>query len=201
MSIEHAILGMLSWQPLTGYDLKRMFAGSQALYWSGNNNQIYKSLLKLYRENLVTRETQMQESLPPRKIYRITEDGMRELKKWVCASPELPQLRHSFLVQLAWSSILPEAELEDLISRYEAEVKAQLTMLQAQRKREEADTSDLPRNACLRPSQARTSREAIMWSMILANWEGFYQHELSWLIQLREEVFRRDLEGLFPAEA
>ena len=69
MSIKHAILGFLSWSPLTGYDLKKRFMGSTTLYWSGNNNQIYRSLVDLHQNGFVTKEVQQQEKLPARKIY------------------------------------------------------------------------------------------------------------------------------------
>ena len=45
MSIEYAILGLLSWKPFSGYDLKKIIAESEVYYWSGNNNQIYNSLV------------------------------------------------------------------------------------------------------------------------------------------------------------
>jgi DNA-binding PadR family transcriptional regulator len=55
MSIEYAILGILSWRPLSGYDLKKMIEGSAALYLSGNNNEIYRTLVSLHDQGLVTR--------------------------------------------------------------------------------------------------------------------------------------------------
>ena len=42
MTIKYAILGLLSWKPFSGYDLKKIFVDSASLYWSGNNNQIYR---------------------------------------------------------------------------------------------------------------------------------------------------------------
>jgi hypothetical protein len=33
MSIKYAILGFLSWQPYTGYELKKLFAESDTLSW------------------------------------------------------------------------------------------------------------------------------------------------------------------------
>ncbi len=64
MTIDYAILGLLSWKPLSGYDLKKLFSDSSILYWSGNNNQIYKALIQLHQDGLVSQETQLQESLP-----------------------------------------------------------------------------------------------------------------------------------------
>src|SRR5512147_2514579 len=101
MSLECAILGLLSLRPLTGYDIKKMFEGSAVLYWSGNNNQIYTSLVKLHEKELISREIELQEDRPPRKIYSITPKGLRELKQWLLSEPEPPQLKNSFLVQLA----------------------------------------------------------------------------------------------------
>ena len=47
VTIDYTILGMLSWKPMTGYDMKRMMQDSPVMYWSGNNNQIYKALVQL----------------------------------------------------------------------------------------------------------------------------------------------------------
>ena len=68
MDLRSAILGLLSWQPASGYDLKRIISDSDIFYWSGNNNQIYKSLLELLKEGLVTYQVQLQDSLPAKKI-------------------------------------------------------------------------------------------------------------------------------------
>jgi PadR family transcriptional regulator AphA len=132
MSIEFAILGLLSWRSLTGYDIKKMFAGSTALYWSGNNNQIYTTLVKLHKNELVSREIELQEDSPSRKVYSITAKGQAELKKWLLSEPEPPQLKNPFLIQLAWADQLNTDELDVLLGKYEAEIQMQVSMLQVQ---------------------------------------------------------------------
>lgn len=57
MSIKLAILGILSWKSSTGYELKKIFEDSSFMYWSGNNNQIYKALLNIKPEVLVPKNT------------------------------------------------------------------------------------------------------------------------------------------------
>ncbi len=89
MSIKYAILGVLSWKPSTGYDLKKIFEESSIMYWSGNNNQIYKTLVQLLVEDLVTNEVLHQESTPSKNIYTITDRGAAALKEWVLSTPEL----------------------------------------------------------------------------------------------------------------
>ena len=172
MSIKYAILGLLSWRPLTGYDLKKIFADSVALYWSGNNNQIYRALVELHEEGLVTQEIQHQENYPSRKIYSVTEKGISRLKKWVQTEPDLPELKNAFLVQLAWADLLSPQELDALAGEYEEEVLMQLMMLRA-------------KEQPLSEEVARTPREAFLWRMICENWIHFYEGELEWVRNLR----------------
>jgi PadR family transcriptional regulator AphA len=175
MTIKHAILGFLSWRPFTGYELKKLFADSEFLYWSGNNNQIYRTLVTLHKEGLATREVQRQENYPDRKVYSITEQGRAALREWVLSSPELPQLRNPFLVQLAWADQLDGGELDALLEEYQEEVGVQLRMCLEQGRRRAVDP-------------ARTPREAYLWGMLAQNWVTFYEGELAWVRQLRAEL-------------
>jgi PadR family transcriptional regulator, regulatory protein AphA len=179
MSIRYAILGFLSWTPLTGYELKKLFVESTILPWSGNNNQIYKTLVELHREALVTLEVQHQETHPSRKIYTITEKGRSELRDWVLSSPEPPQFRNSFLIQLAWADQLKTDELDALLEKYEEEVAIQLSMACEQHQRQTH-------------SPQRTAREAYLWQMIAENQIAFYESDLNWVRRLRHEL--RDME-------
>lgn len=188
MSIEHAILGLLSLNPLSGYDIKKMFEGSAALYWSGNNNQIYKTLVKLHEQALVTRETQIQDSSPAKKVYSISEKGLEELRRWVSSAPEVPQVRNSFLIQLAWADSLSADELDNLLERYEDELRMQLSMLDFQRQQRNISPSGTARDAYINVPSARTPRETFLWNMILENWSSYYQAELNWVCKLRAEA-------------
>jgi len=187
MSIEFAILGLLSWKPLSGYDLKKMFEDSVALYWSGNNNEIYRTLVSLHKEGQVSREVLPQENLPARKIYSITGKGRSELKKWVIATTDLPQVKHTLLIQLAWADQLSAVELDALLAKYEDELLTQLFMSRAQDK-QKTDARSKPHQIYLDVSQARTSREAYLWGMIQQNWINYYENELAWLRKLRVEL-------------
>jgi PadR family transcriptional regulator, regulatory protein AphA len=175
VSIKYAMLGFLSWMPSTGYDLKKRFEESLTLHWSGNNNQIYKALVELHDEGLVTLEVQQQADKPPRKIYTITDKGIGALKRWVLTAPELPQLRNTFLVQLAWADQLSAAELDALVAQYEDEVQVHLLMFREQKQR--------GKNA-----PQRTARETYLWGMISDRWISFYETELNWVRQLRQDL-------------
>lgn len=172
MTIRYAILGLLSWRSCSGYDLKRIISGSSALYWSGNNNQIYTSLVQLHKEGLVDYAVQAQESLPAKKIYSITPTGWDKLRDWVLSTPDLPELRNAFLVQLSWADQLSPAELDDLLARYENEINVQLLMQREKTRR--ATSPD------------RTPRETYLWQKIAENIAGVYEHELAWVQDLRK---------------
>lgn len=172
MTIRYAILGLLSWRSCSGYDLKRIISGSSALYWSGNNNQIYTTLVQLHKEGLVDYAVQAQESLPAKKIYSITPTGREKLHDWVLSTPEPPELRNAFLVQLSWADQLSPAELDDLLARYEQEINVQLLMQREKTRRA--------------VSPGRTARETYLWQMIAENISGAYQNELAWVQGLRK---------------
>jgi PadR family transcriptional regulator AphA len=173
MSIKHAILGFLSWRPLTGYDLKKLFADSEFFPWSGNSNQIYRTLVQLHEEGLVSREVEHQETYPDRKVYTITAEGQAALRAWVGSTPDPPELRNAFLVQLAWADLLRPEELDALLYAYEDKVRVQLLICQEQERRGKIDP-------------ARTPRESYLWRMVAQNWIGFYRHELAWVRALRD---------------
>ncbi len=175
MDIQFAILGFLSWQPLSGYDLKKFISESDLFYWSGNNNQIYYSLVRLHKDGLVTQEVIVQESLPAKKIYTITPEGRDELHKWLLARPELPEFFNNFAIQLAWADPLSGAELDGLLGQYEEEVAVQFQMRQA--------LIDQPGAA-----PGRTPRERYLWQKIAENRLSLYQHALDWVRQVRREL-------------
>jgi PadR family transcriptional regulator AphA len=175
VSIKYAILGYLSWRSLSGYDLKKLIADSVAFHWTGNNSQIYTTLVELHRAGLVTQELQPQEHYPTRKVYTVTDSGLADLRAWLLTSPELPQLRHAFLTQLAWADGLGAQELDELLAKYEAEVQMQLLMSREQERR-----------GGVRP--ARTPREVYLWRMLSENRISFYEHELTWVQRVRREL-------------
>lgn len=180
MSIKYAILGLLSWKPFTGYDLKKVFERSSAMYWSGNNNQIYKSLVQLLDEGFVTSEVQHRENSPSKKVYTITEEGLTELKEWVLSSAEAPEIKNTFLIQLAWADLLSNDELNELLLRYENEIKMQLLLQQEKIRR----GIDSPR---------RSPREIFLWNMISENLVCSYKNELDWVQRIRKELFEKEI--------
>ncbi|MDV4151333.1 DUF4180 domain-containing protein [Clostridium sp. AL.422] len=179
MSIKLAILGILSWKPSTGYELKKIFEDSTFMYWSGNNNQIYKALISLEDEGFVTSEVFHQDSSPSKKIYTITDGGLKELKNWIVSSPDSPEIKKTFLVQLAWSDMLSDKELSEILTNYENEIKVQLII-----------QKEKYRRALHSPN--RSARESLLWEMISENIISTYNNELNWVRETRNKLFKNE---------
>lgn len=176
MSIYYAILGILSYKPLTGYDLKKIIQDSPFMHWSGNNNQIYKSLLELLEEGWVTSEIHHQESSPSKKIYTITKEGLAELKEWVLSTSEVPEFKKTFLIQLAWADLLNDTELNTLLTEYENKIKMQLVFQKEYIRRENF-------------APGRTKREKCLWDSIDDNLISSYENELNWIQKVRRVLW------------
>lgn len=175
MSIEYAILGFLNQAPQTGYDLKKLIVDSETLYWSGSNNQIYRSLVRLHEDGLVTRKVEYQEDNPARKIYTITDRGQEALRAWLASEPELPDLKNHFLIRLMWADQLAPAEFHSLLDRYETELAQRLAMAGERARR----GSPLP---------PATARGQLLRQRIAENWIRFYKTQLDWVRGLRREL-------------
>lgn len=178
MTIQYVILGFLSETPMTGYDLKKRFSDSEVFHWSGNNNQIYRALVELHNQQWVTLETQYQASKPPRKIYTISENGLRALKQWMLTPPDLPQFRNGLLTQLTWADQLPSEEVGKLLAVYEEEVRVHSLMLREQ---------------VQRSSEAARAAGQNDWFKIriAEHWISFYDLERDWVRALRRELEMR----------
>lgn len=175
MTIEHAILGILRLNPMTGYDLKKVMQDSAFLHWSGNNNQIYKALLELQEDGYVYSEVQHQEGAPTKKQYTITQRGLNALTQWSMLEPEAPECKKPFLAQLAFSGTLGDEELLTLIASYENTMWAQLQMCKERARR----------GGGLMP---RSQRETLLWEMIDNNIETGLTVELDWIRSLKERL-------------
>jgi DNA-binding PadR family transcriptional regulator len=131
MSLKHAILGFLSFAPLTGYDLKKAFDRSVRHFWPANQSQIYRTLAQLDEEGLVEKEVIEREERLDLKRYSITSAGRAELHRWL--STPLPEQdnREPFLIQINFGGQLSDEELLALLQHKLQQVQGQLAVYEA----------------------------------------------------------------------
>ena len=88
MSLSYAILGLLSYEDMTGYDIKSSFDDSIKCIWPAHLSQIYRDLGNLESKGWVHSRIEPQDTRPDRKVYNITELGKEELLKWLNKTPQ-----------------------------------------------------------------------------------------------------------------
>lgn len=80
MKLEYIILGLLSMQSRTGYDLKK-YLDTEGRFGRARAplSQIYTTLKRMHANVWVTFEEEVREGRPDLKIYSITDRGKQEL--------------------------------------------------------------------------------------------------------------------------
>ena len=109
MSLKHILLGMLA-EPHSGYDLKKEFNKSLRNFWNAELSQIYPKLQKLEKEGLLSSRLLASSSGPPRRVYRRTARGHRELLTWLAAGPQVGEERIAYLAQVFFLGELSEPD-------------------------------------------------------------------------------------------
>jgi DNA-binding PadR family transcriptional regulator len=110
---SYILLGMLSAQERSGYDLKLLLDKQvHHVYWSPAKSQIYGELRRLEQAGLATMTEVEQTNRPDKRLYRITPAGREALQQWL-ASPDVepdvfksPLLLHLFFGHLMSRQVL-----------------------------------------------------------------------------------------------
>jgi PadR family transcriptional regulator, regulatory protein AphA len=122
MSLPHMILGVLKYGPVSGYDLNKAFQASVQHFWNTEQSQIYRSLYKMFESGWVRVEHVVQEIVPDKKVYHLTEAGHEELKRWLATPQPLPAFHEGWLGQVFFGAELSTETLEKVLrARFEAE--------------------------------------------------------------------------------
>ncbi len=134
MSVKYAMLGILAEKDLHGYELKSSFDEKVGEFWSLNYGQIYSTLDRLEKEDLVTYDRQAQDKRPDRKIYSITRKGRKELDEWL-ATPvsRVRALRDEFFIKLVFMDKNNPAPVLELIEKQKAHYLRQMNQLTHQK--------------------------------------------------------------------
>lgn len=175
MSLRHALLGFLDISPFSGYDLVKKFDESINYFWHTTHTQIYRTLKELEKNKLVDGVIQHQLGKPSKKIYHITSDGKKELKKWLLDEPSLPSLKHSFLLKITFSANLSTNEIINQLSKYESLIKEKYNNLTTS---EIVYQTRVPRNQL----------EKEIWVSTIDSAKSFYEKELLWISKLKKRL-------------
>lgn len=127
---RHFILGLLVNQPMSGYDIKRLFGRFRWLVGRSSFGNIYPALHSLLEEGLVTVDVIASPDRPPRKVYHINERGLQALEAWNREPVEQDVSLKTFVMRLLLSGNLDREELMAYLEQRRADVAEQRDALQ-----------------------------------------------------------------------
>ena len=113
-AVTWAVLGLLSWGPRSGYDLKQSVDRTIRHFWAASYGQIYPELKKLEAEGWIAGKEAARGGRS-RRVYRITAQGRRELERWLHGEETRIELRDESLLRLFFADTLPADEALGLL--------------------------------------------------------------------------------------
>ncbi len=110
----HVILGMVNWQPRSGYEIKALVDKSTRFFWAASYGQIYPELKRLSEHGLIEGVDDSQGGRK-RTRYSITEPGREALETWLRQPPEVLETRDEGLLKLFFAGALPPEEAVGIV--------------------------------------------------------------------------------------
>lgn len=101
--MDCVILGLLSHEDLTGYEIKHRMDTTLKFFWSGSYGSIYPTLNDLVQRGLATKRADSGNKRN-KLIYTITEKGRAYLKQWLALPAERDELRYETLLKLFFAN-------------------------------------------------------------------------------------------------
>jgi DNA-binding PadR family transcriptional regulator len=121
MSLTNALLGILSREPLYGYDLKKRFESALGGEWSISYGQLYPALGRLESAGHVIRESEQGEKSNDRHLYRITSKGQAHFEAWLGEAPECQvRLKDDLSLRLSQFGHLESKQRKLVLKTYRA---------------------------------------------------------------------------------
>ena len=176
MSLRHAILGLLSIQPMSGYELKKVIDESVGHFWTADQSQVYRTRTALVEDGLASRRTVVQEERPNLHLHSATERGLAELDRWLASPLQRQPSREPFLARLFFADRMSVDGIRELLDTRRREVSEQLAALEA----------------IAVPAEA-TETGQVLRLATLANGIAHARAELDWL-----DTTERQLERITP---
>ncbi len=127
---SYAVLGLLSWHPMSGYDIAQAVDRSIANFWPIAKSQVYRELPRLEELGLVAGTDVQQVGVPNKRTYELTDDGAAALDAWL-AGPDIAseRTRSGMLVKLFFAHRMGAPEAAGLVGRHRSEAEKQASHL------------------------------------------------------------------------
>lgn len=167
--LKHGILGLLNYGDMSGYEIREVFKASLNYFWMAQTSQIYRELDVLENKGWIEKRTVEQSGKPNKNICSITEQGRKELLRWLSESDIDMDMHSHTLMKTFFMGELPVSNSIDFFKELNREYLAGLNNLQ--------QASDSIR---LFQEMISDKKNAIFWQMTLDFGKRYMQMYLDW---------------------
>jgi DNA-binding PadR family transcriptional regulator len=141
LTIRHALLALLSEGPKYGFQLAQEFAAGTGEMWPLNTGQVYTTLQRLERDDLIESDNGGGDD-GPQKGFHITAAGRQELDDWLYTPPDTSTPpRDELVIKVLVALRVPGVDVVELTQMHRRHVIE--AMQQYTRLKEDADDSEL----------------------------------------------------------
>ncbi len=110
----YVILGMVSREPRSGYEIKALVDETTRFFWAASYGQIYPELKRLSEAGLVE-GVDSPRGDRKRTLYAITGDGEKALVDWLQRPPQTFEMREEGLLKVFFSGVLPPEQAAETL--------------------------------------------------------------------------------------
>lgn len=128
--LDCVILGLLSHEELTGYEIKKRMDTTLKYFWSASYGSIYPTLTDLAERGFVTKR-ECTDNGRNKLIYTITEDGKQYLLQWLKIPVEKDELRYETLLKLFFGNEAGPVQAITHIEAFKTKIEHELPYLLA----------------------------------------------------------------------
>lgn len=120
----YTALGMISIQPMSGYDIKKIIQQDTSFFWPNSDGQLYLTLNYCLEDGLLTVHEEGRQRI--RKIYTITDKGKQTLHEWLWQPPGQTQHRNEMVLKLFFANNTPTDILIKQIENYQHSIESKI---------------------------------------------------------------------------
>ncbi|MGA8112673.1 MAG: PadR family transcriptional regulator [Actinocatenispora sp.] len=127
MSLRHALLGLLTEKPASGFDLTKAFDQQLDRWaWHTTHSHIYPELKRMNDDGLVE---VVERASRGRKTYAITAAGRAEVRRWMLTPPTSQGVRNESVLRMFLIGTIEPTEATTLLRQYADNAEAMIQEL------------------------------------------------------------------------
>jgi PadR family transcriptional regulator, regulatory protein AphA len=125
-SLHYVLMAGIDAAPSSGYDLTLWLANLGRHFWAAEHSSIYPALQQLQAAGFLTCREKPGKKGQTRKIYRLSTNGRKELKKWVDEPSGDAQVRDEQMVKVLCFDLLSRERMIEHLQRIKEHHAAKL---------------------------------------------------------------------------